>query len=338
MGEQLALTGGVLSSAHEDAVREALRYLSLSLSVHTQRAYALAWRGWLAHCAARCIQPLPVRGPELVLYLTGLTMQGRAPAGVRLVLSALASIDQRARVSEREPSPSSVRSERVVREWYRGWSRSNPRTPRTQARHVNASELDRILRTAQEPPRNMSPAQHVAAYARDRAMLLVGIAAALRVSELVALDLTDITQTDRGLRVHVRTSKTNQEGLPDYRGILPQGHLLRCPVDAWLAWRRMRGDAPGAAFVGLARDGTLAGERLSESAARRLVVRRAKAAGIDTSSHCMRATFATLAVERGAPVHDVARHGHWASLDTLAPYVRQAELFERSPTAGLLDD
>lgn len=338
MGEQLALVGGVLSAQHEAAAAEALRYLEQALSPHTRRAYEQAWRGWIAHCAARCIAPLPIRGAELVLYLTGLSMAGRAPNGVRLVLSALAAIDQRARVSESEPAPDSVRSERVVREWLRGWSREHHRGPRTQARHVSTSELDRILRTAQEPARNVSPAQHVAGYARDRAMLLLGIAAALRVSELVALDIADVVQTDRGLRVHVRRSKANRDGKPDYRGVLPQGHLLRCPVDAWLTWRRMRGEAPGAAFVGLARDGSLAGERLSESAARRLLQRRARAAGIDTSSHFMRSTFATLAVERGKPVPDIARQGGWGSLDTLAGYVRQGELFERSPTAGLLDD
>lgn len=338
MGEQLALVGGVLSAHHAAAAAEALRYLEQALSPHTRRAYEQAWRGWLAHCAARCIVPLPVRGPELVLYLTALTMQGRAPNGVRLVLSSLAAIDQRARVSELDPSPDSVRSERVVREWLRGWSRSNAKEPRTQARHVSTSELDRILRAAQEPARNMSPAQHVACYVRDRSMLLLGIAAALRVSELVALDLADVVQTDRGLRVHVRRSKANPDGRPDYRAVLPQGHLLRCPVDAWLTWRRMRGEAPGAAFLGLSRDGSLAGERLSESAARRLLQRRAKAAGIDTSSHFMRSTFATLAVQRGKPLPDIARQAGWQSLDTLAGYVRQGELFERSPTAGLLDD
>ena len=338
MGEQLALTGGVLTDAHRAAVERAIGYLAQTLSAHTHRAYAQAWAGWLAHCASRCIQPVPVRGTELVVYLSGLTMAGRAPSGVRLALSAIASIDQRARTSAHETSPSSVRSERIVRDWYRGWSRTNPRQPRTQARHVSTSELDRILRAAQEPARNLSPAQHVACYVRDRAMLLVGIAAALRVSELVALDVGDVAHTDRGLSVHVRGSKTNAEGRPDYRGILPQGHLLRCPVDAWLTWRRMRGEAPGAAFVALARDGSLAEARLSESAARRLLMKRAKAAGIDTSSHFMRATFATLAVEQGKPIHDVAKQGGWASLTTLAPYVRQGELFERSPTAGLLDD
>ena len=47
---------------------------------------------------------------------------------------------------------------------------------------------------------------------RDRALLLIGFGAALRRSELVALDVADVTVTERGLVVRVKRSKTDQEG------------------------------------------------------------------------------------------------------------------------------
>jgi site-specific recombinase XerD len=47
---------------------------------------------------------------------------------------------------------------------------------------------------------------------RDRAVLLVCFAAALRRSELIALDLDDIAITQAGLTILVRRSKTDQEG------------------------------------------------------------------------------------------------------------------------------
>ena len=47
---------------------------------------------------------------------------------------------------------------------------------------------------------------------RDRAVLLVGFGAALRRSELIALDLDDIAITQAGLTILVRRSKTDQEG------------------------------------------------------------------------------------------------------------------------------
>jgi site-specific recombinase XerD len=46
---------------------------------------------------------------------------------------------------------------------------------------------------------------------RDRALLLMGFGGALRRSELVALDVADIAETETGLLVSIRASKTDQE-------------------------------------------------------------------------------------------------------------------------------
>ena len=46
---------------------------------------------------------------------------------------------------------------------------------------------------------------------RDRALLLIGFGGALRRSELVALDVADIQETETGLLVKIRGSKTDQE-------------------------------------------------------------------------------------------------------------------------------
>ena len=47
---------------------------------------------------------------------------------------------------------------------------------------------------------------------RDRALLALGFAGALRRSELVALGIADLTAAPDGLRVLIRRSKTDQEG------------------------------------------------------------------------------------------------------------------------------
>ncbi|MGH7920516.1 MAG: hypothetical protein ACREQM_11305, partial [Candidatus Dormibacteraceae bacterium] len=48
--------------------------------------------------------------------------------------------------------------------------------------------------------------------ARDGALLLVGFAGGFRRSELVALDVDDVEETEDGLRVTTRCSKSAQEG------------------------------------------------------------------------------------------------------------------------------
>ena len=61
---------------------------------------------------------------------------------------------------------------------------------------------------------------------RDRALLLLGFAGAFRRSELVALDVADLQFCDGGLRVTIRRSKTDQEGLAPR---LPRAGLDRLP-------------------------------------------------------------------------------------------------------------
>jgi integrase len=69
---------------------------------------------------------------------------------------------------------------------------------------------------------------------RDRAILLFGFAGAFRRSELVALDVTDLEFCDGGMRVHVRRSKTDQEGAGDTIAIA--WGSVACPVKAVRAW------------------------------------------------------------------------------------------------------
>jgi integrase len=71
---------------------------------------------------------------------------------------------------------------------------------------------------------------------RDKALLLLGFAAALRRSELVALDVADLERMPEGIIVHIRRSKTDQEG---------EGHQVAVPRrsktgSAPLAWRPVR--------------------------------------------------------------------------------------------------
>jgi site-specific recombinase XerC len=69
---------------------------------------------------------------------------------------------------------------------------------------------------------------------RDRAILLLGFAGAFRRSELVALDVSDLEFCEGGMRVHVRRSKTDQEGARDTIAIACGS--VDCPVKAVRAW------------------------------------------------------------------------------------------------------
>jgi hypothetical protein len=68
---------------------------------------------------------------------------------------------------------------------------------------------------------------------RDRALLLLGFAGALRRSELVALNVDDISEDDDGLVLLIHKSKTDQERVTTKIGIPYGSHdagPIRCPT------------------------------------------------------------------------------------------------------------
>jgi integrase len=69
---------------------------------------------------------------------------------------------------------------------------------------------------------------------RDPTLLALGFSGPFRHCELVALKVADLAEVPDGLRVTVRRSKTDQEGLGQ-RIAIPPGYRLR-PVEAVETW------------------------------------------------------------------------------------------------------
>jgi integrase len=172
---------------------------------------------------------------------------------------------------------------------------------------------------------------------QDRALLLLGFGGAFRRSELVALDVSDVTFEDDGLRVTIRRSKTNQEQKAVTIAII-RGQTDYCPMKALRAWLDAAGVTEGAIFRQVRKGGCVLPERLSAAAVCDLVKASAGKLGLDPAAygaHSLRAGFLTSAARNGASVfkmRDVSRH---KSLDVPSGYIRDAKLFEDHAGKGL---
>ena len=172
---------------------------------------------------------------------------------------------------------------------------------------------------------------------RDRALLLLGFAGAFRRSELVALDVADLEETEDGFKIIIRRSKTDQEGYGATIAIVRGG--ATCPVKAVKAWLQGAGISDGPLFRPVAKGGRVGARRLTGKSVCDLVKTYAKRLGLkaaDFGAHSLRAGFLTSAARRGASVfkmRDVSRH---KSMDVLQAYVRDADLFRDHAGAGLL--
>jgi integrase len=171
---------------------------------------------------------------------------------------------------------------------------------------------------------------------RDRALLLIGFAGAFRRSELVALDVDDIEETELGFKVTIRHSKTDQEGAGQAIAIV-RGSIA-CPVAALKAWLVTAEITAGAVFRSVKKGGKVAG-RLSAQSVADIVKAYAERVGLDPAlfaGHSMRAGFLTSAAKRGASIFKMMDQSRHRSVDTLRGYVRDAELFKEHAGSGLL--
>jgi len=173
---------------------------------------------------------------------------------------------------------------------------------------------------------------------RDRALLLVGFAGGFRRSELVSLDVEDLTETADGLIVRVRRSKTD----PEAKGItvaLPYGSTAAtCPVRSYRSWAAAAKITAGPAFRSVDRHGRVGRARMNAGSVARLIKRAAEAAGLDPAGyagHSLRAGFATQAFLNGAAEVSIMRQTRHKSLNTLRKYIRDRSLFRDNPAAKL---
>jgi integrase len=161
---------------------------------------------------------------------------------------------------------------------------------------------------------------------RDRALLLVGFFAALRRSELAALDVDQIAEHPNGLVLALPRSKTNQHGLAAELVVLPRaGHPGRCPVTALRTWLDAAAVTNGPALRPVSKGNRALPRRLHPESVNDLVQGAVARAGIDAgpySAHSLRAGFVTFAHLRGASDRAIAHQTRHRSLATVGTYVR----------------
>jgi len=300
------------------ALLAAEEYLQLSFAPATQRAYSADWKDFLRFCAEMGFVAMPATPKTVAAYLVSIAKR-RSPATVRRRLAAIRLAHRLAR----EAAPAEDAEVQIA---LKGTRRRHGR-PVQQAAAIRLTELRRLLSTCTEDTTGR----------RDRALLLLGFAGALRRSELVALDVTDLTHTMEGLRLRIRRSKTDTAAEGVELGIPRGRHPLTCPVRAVEAWLATLKHRTGPLFRAVHQTGAIGRERLHADSVRFILQAHARKAGLPVTgpkritAHGLRAGFITEAYDRGLRDRDIMQHSRHRDLKTMHGYVRLARLLTDSP-------
>ncbi|MBJ7596517.1 MAG: integrase [Candidatus Dormiibacter spiritus] len=299
---------------------QAASYARASKAENTIRSYRVDLADFQAWCDAHALSWLPATPKTIALYVTAQAQDGRKVATIEHRLAAISVAHQ---VAGHWPSPTSHPD---VRTTMQGIRRTHG-TAQQRKVPLGTKELRRLMRVAGPTP---------LAEARDRALLLLGFAAALRRSELVSLDVRDLEDTENGLTIHLRRSKTDQEAAGEDRGIPFGQHPDTCPIRTLRQWLQVSGIADGPVFRGITRHGQLQVSRLSTDAVADIVKRACAAAGLDPSryaGHSLRSGLATSSAEGEAPERSIMRQGGWRSERTMRKYIRPATIWKENAAA-----
>ena len=279
--------------------------MQASIAENTRRAYAGALRQF--ESAGQ-----PETDAGVAAYLSRLYEQGRSAACAGMVVAALRF---RARLHGR-PSPVGAATTRVLA----GFRRLAAERGRGKVAGVDWEQADRAAAMAEQPGD--------LAGLRDAAIVAVASDALLRVSEIVALDVPDVDLAEQ--TVLIRHSKTDQEGKGAVQ-FLGQPTTERIRV-----WLQASGLADGALFRAVNKSGRVQGERLTVRSIRRLITRRAKAAGVDgrVSGHSLRVGSAQSLATAGASLVEMQVAGRWQSPAMPGRYA-QGQLAKRGAVARL---
>jgi site-specific recombinase XerD len=343
-----------LSGRHHDAVAtveparlsEAARAaVAAGTADSTRRAYASDWEQFTDWCAATGSSPLPAAPETVIEYVTHLKTAVRpktgrpfSPSSIERAIAAIRTAHRAANIQ-----PPETKGARMVLTGYRD-QLARAKDPAARARKAQPAVPARLREMLATLDRDTLIGK------RDAALLLLGYASAARVSELVALDLADLVETEEGIEAAVYRLKV--KAFTDTA--IPYGSkLATCPVRALRALREAmaeEGRTDGPLFVRIDRHGRVApplyrhgvaigdpSGRLTAQAAAQVVERTADDAGLkgQWTGHSLRRGFATAARKAGHDIVTIGRHGGWADgSKALLGYFEDADKWDDNPVTG----
>jgi integrase len=364
--EDAPVEGSFAEEAFAKDVAGAEDFSEKALAERTRKAYRRAWSDFVEYCDGIGKDPLPARPVTVAAYINNRARarptgrgapqdrsdEGLAASTLEQRLAAIKYYHELGGLASPTDHPQVSR----VMQGIRNDTGRQEALPRVEAAPLVSSDLKQALEVL--PGGGPAPPQsETAAYAkwlrgrRDRALLLLGFATALRPRELVSIEKKHVARgvngKKEGLIVHIPRSKADQaaEG-QTVTALKNEADPTYCPVRALSRWRQAASIEEGPLFRGVRRSGDILLGSISYKTLNRLVKRACREAGLEPegfseakrrrySAHSLRAGHVTDASSHGAPDNVLMMQTRHADPKTLRKYDRPAQQLEESSSAFL---
>lgn len=302
-------------------------YQSKSRSEATKSAYRSDFLSFERFCAMIGEKALPATPATVRRYITHLAELERAASTISRAMTSIRQAHELSRL------PAPTIDPEVVEVW-KGIKREIG-TAQKRAKPIMLDALKKVVDATR--PTFIGR--------RDVALLLVGWSAAMRRSEIVAMDRDHIEFVPEGMIITVPRSKTDQEG-ETYRIGIPLAQEQRfCPTRRLRAWIDLSGIQSGPLFFSVGMPGkkfhadVADRKRLGPRMVNLIIRRRMSRAGFDTkgySGHSLRAGFVSTAAAAKIPEYLIQLHTRHRTSESLRGYIRDGSMFSENSLATIL--
>ena len=310
------------------AAEAARAYAARSQAHNTVNAYKSDWEHFEQWCISRRAPSMPSTPEIVALYIAEIAQggwRGEEPKKAATILRRLAAINAcHKRECKFLPASQKYPEISVV---LQGILRTEGAS-QVAKRPITLKMADKMLDQETVP----------LAAARDKVILLVGLAGAFRRSELAGVAMEHLKFHPNGITVTIPVSKTDQTG-KGREVEIPYGTTpATCPVSAvrnWIAASAIDGKN-GPLLRAVDRNGCVRSKGMNPASIGYVIKKLAAAAGYnaeDYAGHSLRAGFVTAAAAGGATDRQIMRQTGHKSRQMIDRYSRRDQL-DRQEAAG----
>lgn len=288
-----------------------------SKAENTLRAYEADWLDFHDWCSHLNLQALPAEPETIVNYMNDLADNAKA----NTVSRRLSAISENHKAG--------------------GYEDNNPCRSGLVRNALDAIKREKGTIQRGKSPLLLEDLQEIAscfdisdiAGIRDKALMLTGFMGAFRRSELVKIDVEDLTFAREGVIILVHQSKGDQEGQGEYVAIPYNSDTEVCAVTALKHWLGEAGLKSGPLFRPLNRYKQVRERRLSDKSVALIVKKYAGLAGRnaeDFAGHSLRRGFATSAAQHDVDERTIMQQTRHKSEKMVRRYIEQGNLFKNN--------
>jgi site-specific recombinase XerD len=298
---------------------QTLNNLKSSKANNTIRAYRSDFKDFSAFCAKNSLKSLPADSKIVTLYLTYLSSKGAKISTLRRRLVSIGVFHKLKGHYLDTKHPIIIENLMGIKRKIGSFQQGK--------KPILINQLKLIINVIDnEKTKEIKKI-------RDKTLILIGFGGGFRRTELVSINYNDVEMVQEGVKIVIRSSKTDQFGEGMVKGIPYFSNQNYCPVLHLKRWLELSNIKTGPIFRRFSKSFKLSENRLTDQSVALLLKYYLNIAGIENknySGHSLRSGFATVSAESGADERSImAMTGH-KTTQMVRRYIKEANLFKNN--------